>query len=188
MGKHSLHQNRFHLSARRKTMKVLVRAEREGLPAPGQPVKFSPALAADGKLVVQRTRSGDFYATDARGCFRKVPPTVALKAIARQKQDEERAAKSPLALGLSLVLLVFALGCASTVKRVAGAQNVHDFRKARYDEACHVPQFPDWCKGYDEKLNAFKKHLGEARIALQWGGPLPLQLQQLKADEKGLKR
>jgi len=170
-------------------MKILARAEKEKLPLPGQPVCYTPALAHDGKLVVQRTRSGDFYATDARGAFRKVPPQIARSAIARQKQDEERSvAKSPLKAGLTLGLLLSVLGCTSAVTRVAGFQNVHDFRFARHFEACHVEKFPEWCVGYDEKLNAFKKHLGEARIALQWGGPLPLQLKQLKADEKGLKR
>lgn len=86
------------------------------------------------------------------------------------------------------VLTAVALaGCSSSTYKVATAQNVYDFRLARYDEACHVQDFPAWCSDYQKKLNAFEKHLHEAAVALKWGGGMPLQLDQLKQDEKAVK-
>ena len=101
-------------------------------------------------------------------------------------------------------LLLALSGCSllapAPVKKVAAAQNVYDFRIARFDEACNaVPAVyphprpippapagfirPAWCAKYLEALNAFELHLKEARIAIDWGGAMPLQLEVLALDQ-----
>lgn len=81
-------------------------------------------------------------------------------------------------------------GCASSVKKVAGYQNNYDFREARYEEACALtkPPLPPSCHDLWAKIRAFEKHLHEAAKALQNGGPMPLQLGQLAADDKTVKK
>lgn len=104
--------------------------------------------------------------------------------------DTRRVGRLLLGLGAPAILS----GCASygrhAAETVATHQVARDFYRARYEEACHVQDYPAWCVGRDMKLNAYDAHLREAGDSLKWvekGARMPLQLGLLAADKKGLK-
>jgi hypothetical protein len=90
--------------------------------------------------------------------------------------------------GLVLPALIFLTACHGNAYKVATAQNGYDFRKARYDEQCRISSPPAWCAAYYTDLLAAEKHLHEAATALKNGGGMPLQINAIKTDAKGLAR
>ena len=91
----------------------------------------------------------------------------------------------PLSRALPVFLLAGGFGCgsASEVKILTSA-NAYAYHEARYSEACVAVKGPETCDQRHAVLLAWRARLDEAEAALKRGGKLPLQLAELKKQEK----
>ena len=85
------------------------------------------------------------------------------------------------------IALIFLIGCTSNAYRIATIQNNHDFRIARFREACGKPakcsDKPE-CETRCLVLNVEERALHEAATALANKGGLPLQMKALEQADK----
>ena len=70
--------------------------------------------------------------------------------------------------------------------KIATSMNDYDWYATRATEEC--PHAPEWCVVIRPLLVEWQKHIHEAEKADKWGGKAPLQMKQLKTDEKAVKR
>ena len=90
-----------------------------------------------------------------------------------------------LSRALPVFLIAGGFGCGSDpgVKILTSA-NAYAYYEARYSEACVAVTGPATCDQRHAGLVAWRARLDEAEIALKRGGKLPLQLAELKTQEK----
>jgi hypothetical protein len=93
---------------------------------------------------------------------------------------------------LGVLGVVAITGCSGQSYRVASYLNEYDYREARYEERCVAVQVAaakaEECRAFRAKLDYFRDHAApEAKVALQKGGSIKLQLAQIKSAAKGLK-
>jgi hypothetical protein len=101
----------------------------------------------------------------------------------------------PLRRAMAALSAMLLIGCSSYAAKTAatiGTRELErDFYAARYAEACHVTMPPAWCYGTDVALDAYARHLNEALLAAELvrktNARMPLQLELLDADSKGLR-
>jgi hypothetical protein len=110
----------------------------------------------------------------------RLPP--AARPLPTASHPRERRSSARVA-GLFLVLALTA--CGSQEAKVATSMNAYDFYEARAEE-CVVAE--GWCSTVAAHLKAWKRHLIEANRAVKMGGKCPLQLKQIKLDEKAVAR
>lgn len=92
------------------------------------------------------------------------------------------------AIGLLLISFLLS-GCgAPTSVKIATLVNEREFYAARYNEACKVTPWPEWCVPQYKALADADKALKEAAAAYARGGKLPLQMKAAKKACKELGR
>ena len=86
---------------------------------------------------------------------------------------------------LPVFLLAGTWGCAATPEvKILTSANAFAYYEARYSEACVAITGPATCAQRHAGLVAWRARLDEAETALRRGGKLPLQLAELKTQEK----
>ena len=90
-----------------------------------------------------------------------------------------------LSRALPAFLLAGACGCGTAPEvKILTSANAFAYYEARYSEACVAVTGPATCDQRHAGLVAWRARLDEAEIALKRGGKLPLQLAELKKQEK----
>ena len=91
----------------------------------------------------------------------------------------------PLSRALPVFLLAGAWGCGTSPEvKILTSANAYAYHEARYSDACVVVAGPATCDQRHAVLLAWRARLDEAEAALKRGGKLPLQLAELKTQEK----
>ena len=86
---------------------------------------------------------------------------------------------------LPVFLLAGAWGCGTSPEvKILTSANAYAYHEARYSDACVVVAGPATCDQRHAVLLAWRARLDEAEAALKRGGKLPLQLAELKKQEK----
>ena len=89
------------------------------------------------------------------------------------------------ALPVFFVSLAGGFGCGSAPEvKILTSANAYAYHEARYSEACVAVKGPETCDQRHAVLLAWRARLDEAEAALKRGGKLPLQLAELKKQEK----
>lgn len=90
-----------------------------------------------------------------------------------------------LTRALPVFLLAGAWGCAAAPEvKILTSANAFAYYEARYAESCVAITGPATCAQRHAGLVAWRARLDEAETALRRGGKLPLQLAELKTQEK----
>ena len=90
-----------------------------------------------------------------------------------------------LSAALAVFLLAGGFGCGSAPEvKILTSANAYAYHEARYSEACVAVKGPETCDQRHAVLLAWRARLDEAEAALKRGGKLPLQLAELKKQEK----
>ena len=93
--------------------------------------------------------------------------------------------RASLSAALVVFLLAGACGCGTAPEvKILTSANAFAYYEARYSEACVAVTGPATCDQRHAGLVAWRARLDEAEIALKRGGKLPLQLAELKTQEK----
>ena len=91
----------------------------------------------------------------------------------------------PLSRALPVLLLAGTWGCAAAPEvKILTSANAFAYYEARYSESCVAVAGPATCEQRHAGLVAWRARLDEAETALRRGGKLPLQLAELKTQEK----
>ena len=89
------------------------------------------------------------------------------------------------ARALPVFLLAAAIGCGSSPQvKILTSANAYAYHEARYSEECVVNVGTATCDKRHAVLIAWRARLDEAEAALKRGGKLPLQLAELKKQQK----
>jgi hypothetical protein len=91
----------------------------------------------------------------------------------------------PLSRALPVFLLAGTWGCAAAPEvKILTSANAFAYYEARYSEACVASVGPTTCDKRHAVLIAWRARLDEAEAALKRGGKLPLQLAELRKQQK----
>lgn len=93
--------------------------------------------------------------------------------------------RAPLSRALPVFVVAGACGCGTSPEvKILTSANAYAYHEARYSDACVVVAGPATCGQRHAVLLAWRARLDEAEAALKRGGKLPLQLAELKTQEK----
>lgn len=93
-----------------------------------------------------------------------------------------------IAKRVSVAIAVIALsGCATSASKVLEHVNNREYYFNRYIEECVQVKGPDTCEAFQKEVNRYKEVVLEAEAANARGGKYPLQLKELKLQQKKVK-